>query len=155
MKLNYRTLPSFLVGLFVCGLLAGCALPITQGEQEAQSLQDSLLGSWNLRNYTYTSNNRTYVSPDEMEATVSFDGSNYSIEFAAYIATADTRRTRLASESGTYTVDGDQIRLNADEASSDTELGEEILSEVRIENDVMTLVSNDGNNQEVWERTQD
>jgi hypothetical protein len=90
-----------------------------------------------------------------MEATVNFDGSSYSIEFAAYIVTADTRRTRLASESGTYTVDGDQIRLNADEASSDTELGEEILSEVKIEGNVMTLVSNDGNNREVWERIQD
>jgi len=156
MKLNLRTLRCYFAGLFVAGLLVGCAVPIVQVEQEAQQgLQDLLPGSWTLRSYTYTSNNRTYTSPDEMEATVNFDGSSYSIEFAAYIVTADTSRTRLASESGTYTVDGDQIRLNADEASSDTELGEEILSEVKIEGNVMTLVSNDGNNREVWERIQD
>ena len=156
MKLNHRTLIFSLAGLLVGGFLVGCALPIAQVEQETQQgLQDLLSGTWKLQSYTYTSNNRTYTSPDEMEATVNFDGSSYSIEFAAYIVTDDTSRTRLASELGTYTVDGDQIRLNADEASSETELGEEILSEVKIEGNVMTLVSNDGNNREVWERIQD
>ena len=156
MKLNHRTLRCYFAGLFVGVFLVGCAMPIAQVEQETQQgLRDLLPGAWKLQSYTYASNNRTYASPDEMEATVTFDGSNYSVEFAAYIAAADTRRTRLASESGTYTVDDDQIRLNADEASSDTELGEEILSEVKIEGNVMTLVSNDGNNQEVWEKVQD
>ena len=156
MKLNGRTLRCIIAGLFVEGLLVGCAVSNPQVEQGTQQeLGDLLPGTWELRSYTYFSNDRTYLTPDEMEATVSFDGSNYSIEITAYIPEADTRRARNASESGSYTIDGDQIRLNASEASSDAELGEEILSEVRIEENSMTLVSNDGNNQEVWERIRD
>lgn len=157
MEQDRRTMLRQFAGLFVGGLLVRWSMPFVQPEQAAtnQGLQDVLLGSWRLRSYTYTSNNRTYSSPDEMEATATFDGSDYSVEFATYIGAVGIRRTRRASESGSFTVDGDQILLNADEASSDRELGEELLSEVRIDDDVMSLVSNNGNNREVWEKIQD
>ncbi len=90
-----------------------------------------------------------------MEATANFDGPNYSVEFATYIGAVGIRRTRRASESGAFSVDGDRILLEAEEASSETELGEEVLSEVRIDDDVMSLVSNNGNNREVWEKVRD
>lgn len=156
MEQDRRTVLRHFAGLFVGGLMVRWNVSVPQPEQAAtnQGLQDVLSGSWRLRSYSYTSNNRTYSSPDEMEATVNFDDSNYSVEFATYIAAAGIRRTRRASESGTFTVDGYQILLNADEASSDRELGEEILSEIKIEEDVMNLVSNNGNNREVWEKIQ-
>ena len=154
MEQDRRTVLRHFAGLFVGGLLVPWNVPIARVGQDPrdQGLQDVLLGSWRLRSYSYTSNNRTYSSPDEMEATANFDGSNYSVEFATYIGAVGIRRTRRASESGTFTVDGDQIQLNADEASSDSELGEEMLLEVKIEDDVMSLVSNNGSNQEVWEK---
>ncbi len=154
MEQDRRAVLCHLTGLFVGGLFVRWNVPIARVGQDPrdQGLQDVLLGSWRLRSYSYTSNNRTYSSPDEMEATASFDGSNYSVEFATYIGAVGIRRTRRASESGTFTVDGDQIQLKADEASSDSELGEEMLLEVKIEDDVMSLVSNNGSNQEVWEK---
>ncbi len=115
-----------------------------------QSLEDILQGTWNLQSYNYTSNNRTYSSPDEMEATAIFDGDAYSVDFAVHIGAVGVRRTRRASESGTFSVDGNRILLNAVEASDDGELGDEVLSEIRIDGSVMNLVSNNGNNREVW-----
>ena len=154
MKQDRRTLLRYFAGALVGGLLVRWNILIAQVEQDAgtQGLLEVLPGTWKLRSYTYTSDNRTYSSPDEMEATANFDGSNYSVEFATYIGAVGIRRTRRASESGTFTVDGDQIQLKADEASSDSELGEEMLLEVKIEDDVMSLVSNNGSNQEVWEK---
>ena len=115
-----------------------------------QSLQDILQGTWNLQSYNYTSNNRTYSSPDEMEATAIFDGAAYSVDFAVHIGAVGVRRTRRASESGTFSIDGNRVLLNAVEASDDGELGDEVLSEIRIDGSVMNLVSNNGNNREVW-----
>ncbi len=115
-----------------------------------QSLEDILQGTWNLQSYNYTSNNRTYSSPDEMEATAIFDGAAYSVDFAVHIGAVGVRRTRRASESGTFSIDGNRILLNAVEASDDGELGDEVLSEIRIDGSVMNLVSNNGNNREVW-----
>ncbi len=115
-----------------------------------QSLEDILQGTWNLQSYNYTSNNRTYSSPDEMEATAIFDGAAYSVDFAVHIGAVGVRRTRRASESGTFSTDGNRILLNAVEASDDGELGDEVLSEIRIDGSLMNLVSNNGNNREVW-----
>ena len=72
------------------------------------------------------------------------------MEFAVHIGAVGVRRTRRATESGTFAIDGDRILLDAEEASADGELGDEVLSEIRIEGDVMNLVSNNGNNHEVW-----
>ncbi len=154
MEQDRRTMLRHFAGLLVGGSLYRWNIPIPQAEQDAgtRGLQDALQGTWKLRSYTYTSNNQTYSSPDEMEATASFDGSSYSVEFATYIGAVGIRRTRRASESGSFSVDGDGILLNAVEASSESELGEEALSEVRIDDDSMSLVSNNGNNREEWGR---
>jgi len=153
MKPNRRILIRYFTGLIIGGALFPWRLPMAHAEQVSKSdLQDLLPGTWKLRKYTYTSNNQSYSSPDQMEATAEFNGSGYSVEFAVYIGAVGGRRTRLASESGTFNVDGDMILLNAEEASSDRELGEETLSKVQIDGNTMKLVSNNGNNQEVWER---
>jgi|TARA_B100000315_G_scaffold257227_1_gene305410 hypothetical protein len=153
MRLDRRILIRYFTGLIVGGALFKWRLPMAQSAEESKrDLQDLLAGSWKLRTYTYTSNNQTYSSPDQMEATAQFSGTDYSVEFAVYIGAVGVRRTRRASESGTFNVDGDMILLNAEEASADRELGEETLSKVQIDGDVMRLVSNNGDNQEVWER---
>ena len=85
-----------------------------------------------------------------VKATAIFDGAAYSVEFAVHIGAIGVRRTRRASESGTFSVDGNRILLNAVEASADGYLGDEVLSEIRIDGNVMNLVSNNGNNREVW-----
>ena len=156
MDRDRRSLLHCLAGSIAGGLLGRWNVSTAQAEDAGrQDLPDALLGSWKLRSYTYTSNHKTYSSPDEMEATAVFDGSSYSVEFATYIAAVGMRRTRRASESGAFSVDGDQILLSAEEASSERELGEEMLSEVRIVDGVMSLLSNNRSNQEVWERVQD
>lgn len=155
MDQDRRTMLRRLAAIFVGGFLVRGELPDAQAQEVArnQSLQELLQGVWNLRSYTYTTNNRTYSSPDEMEATVDFDGSTYSVEFTTHIRAVGVQRTRRASESGTFSVEGNRILLDAKEASSEAELGEEVLSEIQIEDDMMSLVSNNGINQEVWGRT--
>ncbi len=145
-----RRLGTTLIGGFLVQgrPVAAWALEVT-GSQE---LQELLQGTWNLQSYNYTSNNRTYTSPDEMEATATFDGATYSVEFVVHIGAVGVRRTRRASESGTFSVDGDRILLDADEASAEGELGDEVLSEILIDGSIMNLVSNNGNNREVWEK---
>ncbi len=143
-----RRLANSLLGGFLVqrSPVAAWALEVTGG----QELQEVLQGTWNLQSYNYTSNNRTYSSPDEMEATAIFDGAAYSVDFAVHIGAVGVRRTRRASESGTFSIDGNRVLLNAVEASDDGELGDEVLSEIRIDGSVMNLVSNNGNNREVW-----
>lgn len=156
MEQDRRSLLHCFAGSLVGGLLGRWNIPIAQAEDAGtQGLLDVLPGTWKLRSYTYTSDNRTYSPPDEMEATAVFNGSGYSVEFATYIAAVGIRRTRRASESGAFSVDGDQILLSAEEASSEQELGDEMLSEVRVVDDIMSLVSNNGNNREVWEKVRD
>jgi hypothetical protein len=115
-------------------------------------LKSILRGSWKLESYTYTSNNRTYSPPDEMEAVANFAESQYDVSFSTHIARMGIKRTRNASESGTYLVSGDRIRLFAEEASSDREKGEEFLTDVSVEDDTMKLTSNNGGNHEVWKK---
>jgi len=154
MDQDRRILVRRLAALFAGGLVVRPRIPTAIAAHRAAGHQLGALlsGTWSLQGYTYTSNNRTYSSPDEMEATAEFNDSGYSVEFATHIGAVGIRRTRRASESGTFSVDGDRIVLNAAEASSEAELGEEILSGVEIEGDVMTLVSNNGITQEVWNR---
>ena len=144
-----RRLSAMVAGAF---LVQGKTLDALADVVRQQSLQEVLQGTWNLRSYNYTSNNRTYSSPDEMEATAIFDGATYSVEFAVHIGAVGVRRTRRASESGTFTIDDNRVLLNAVEASAEGEIGEELLSEVRVESGIMSLVSNNGNNREVWAR---
>ena len=144
-----RRLSAMVAGAF---LVQGKTLDALADVVRQQSLQEVLQGTWNLRSYNYTSNNRTYSSPDEMEATAIFDGATYSVEFAVHIGAVGVRRTRRASESGTFTIDDNRVLLNAVEASAEGEMGEELLSEVRVESGIMSLVSNNGNNREVWAR---
>ena len=115
-------------------------------------LKERLLGSWTLQSYTYTSNNRTFSSPDEMEGIANFTEEGYEVDFSTYISAVGIKRTRRKSESGTFSVNGTSIRLFAEEASEEAEAGEEFLTEVGIEGDVMSLTSNNGSNKEVWER---
>ena len=144
-----RRLSAMVAGAF---LVQGKTLDALADVVRQQSLQEVLQGTWNLRSYNYTSNNRTYSSPDEMEATAIFDGATYSVECAVHIGAVGVRRTRRASESGTFTIDDNRVLLNAVEASAEGEMGEELLSEVRVESGIMSLVSNNGNNREVWAR---
>jgi hypothetical protein len=143
-----RRLATTLIGGFLVQgrPVAAWAQEVTGG----QELQEILQGTWNLQSYNYTSNNRTYSSPDEMEATATFNEATYSVEFAVHIGAVGVRRTRRASESGTFSIDGNRILLNAEEASAEGELGEEVLSEIRFDGNVMSLLSNNGNNREVW-----
>jgi hypothetical protein len=116
------------------------------------TLKERLLGSWKLQSYTYTSNNRTFSSPDEMEGIANFTEEGYEVDFSTYISAVGIKRTRRKSESGTFSVNGTSIRLFAEEASEEAETGEEFLTEVEIEGDVMSLTSNNGSNNEVWEK---
>lgn len=121
-------------------------------ETPEDRLKSILRGSWKLESYTYTSNNRTYSPPDEMEAAANFAESQYDVNFSTYISRMGIKRTRRASESGSYSVTGDRIRLFAEEASSDREKGEEFLTDVSVEDDTMNLTSNKGANHEVWKK---
>ena len=121
-------------------------------ESTDNTLKERLLGSWKLQSYTYTSNNRTFSSPDEMEGIANFTEEGYEVDFSTYISAVGIKRTRRKSESGTFSVNGTSIRLFAEEASEEAETGEEFLTEVEIEGDVMSLSSNNGSNKEVWER---
>jgi hypothetical protein len=121
-------------------------------ESTDNTLKERLLGSWNLQSYTYTSNNRTFSSPDEMEGIANFTEEGYEVDFSTYISAVGIKRTRRKSESGTYSVNGTSIRLFAEEASEEAETGEEFLTEVEIKGNVMSLTSNNGSNKEVWER---
>lgn len=126
----------------------------TMKAQEAseQLLKEMLLGSWKLESYSYESDGRTYAAPDEMEAIANFSDDQYDVEFSTYISAVGIKRTRKASESGTYSVTDDTIRLFADDASQEAEIGEEFLTDVTIEGDTMRLTSNNGSNHEVWTR---
>ncbi len=143
--LSVRCLEGALVPVLFRGMLGAQDTP-------EQRLKTTVRGSWTLQSYTYTSNNRTYSSPDEMEALVNFGDGRYDVNFSAHISRLGIKRTRRASESGTYSVTGDRIRLFAEEASDDRERGEEFLTEMRIEGDVLNLTSNNGVAREVWKR---
>ena len=121
-------------------------------ESMDNTLKERLLGSWKLQSYTYTSNNRTFSSPDEMEGIANFTEEGYEVDFSTYISAVGIKRTRRKSESGTFSVNGTSIRLFAEEASEEAETGEEFLTEVEIEGDVLSLSSNNGSNKEVWEK---
>ena len=124
---------------------------VLQGSS-ADRLKELLPGSWKLQSYTYTSNNMTFSAPDEMEGLVNFTDTGYDVDFSTYISRAGIKRTRTKSESGTFSVNGSRIRLFAEEASEDDEKGEEFLTEVEIDGNVMRLTSNNGSNKEVWEK---
>ena len=85
-----------------------------------------------------------------MEGFVNFGDGRYDVNFSTYISRLGIKRTRRASESGTYSVTGDRIRLFAEEASDDREKGEEFFTEIQIEGDVFNLTSNNGVSREVW-----
>jgi hypothetical protein len=122
-------------------------------ESSGNALKEKLLGSWELQSYTYTSNNRTFSSPDEMEGIANFTEEGYDANFSTYISAVGIKRTRRKSETGAFSVDGSSIRLFAEEASEEEEKGEEFLMDVRIEGDTMTLTSNNSSNNEVWKRS--
>jgi hypothetical protein len=136
-----------LIGAF---FLTMCFLAPPLAAQE--SLQESLIGSWRLVSYTYESNGRVYTTPDAMEGVANFYENGYDIDILAYIPAGNSKRGRRASESGSYSVVGDDVRLFADEASHAAELGEEILVGVSVEGDEMRFTSNEGAIREVWER---
>jgi hypothetical protein len=148
---------------FLWALIAGCTGRLvtdpaysvsrtTLQESSGTGLKEKLLGSWELQSYTYTSNNRTFSSPDEMEGIANFTEEGYDANFSTYISAVGIKRTRRKSESGTFSVNGSRIRLLAEEASEEGEKGEEFLIDVRIEGDTMTLTSNNRANNEVWKR---
>ncbi len=157
--MNYRQdRRSFLWALIACCTGKLVTAPVysaartTLQESSEDTLREKLLGSWKLQSYTYTSNNRTFNSPDEMEGIANFTEEGYDVDFSTYISAVGIKRTRRKSESGTFSVNGDSIRLFAEEASEDGEKGEEFLTEVEINGNVMSLTSNNGSNKEVWER---
>ncbi len=124
----------------------------TLQESSGDTLREKLIGAWELQSYNYTSSNRTFSSPDEMEGIANFTEEGYDVNFSTYISAVGIKRTRRKSESGTFSVDGSSIRLLAEEASEENEKGEEVLVDVRIEGDIMTLTSNNRANNEVWKR---
>ena len=154
MKQNRRTFLNYLFGFCLGGLLGRTAIPRTIKFQTTSddNLKNKLLGSWKLQSYSYTSNKNTYTSPDEIEASASFKDANYEVKFSTHISRAGIKSTRNASESGTFSLSENRIRLFAEEASEDKEKGEEFLTEVQIEGVTMTLASNNGSNREVWKR---
>lgn len=150
---------SFLWALIACCTGKLVTAPVysaartTLQESLGNTLKEKLLGSWELQSYTYTSNERTFSSPDEMEGIANFTEKGYEADFSTYISAVGIKRTRRKSESGTFSVDGSSIRLFAQEASEENEQGEEFLMDVRIEGDTMTLTSNNSANNEVWKRS--
>ncbi len=153
MKQNRRIFLNYLFGFCLGGLLGRPAFPKTIKFQTADdNLKNKLLGSWKLQSYIYTSNKNTYTSPKEIEASASFTEANYEANFSTHVSRAGIKSTRHASESGTYSLNENRIRLFAEEASQDKEKGEEFLTEVQIKSDTMTLASNNGSNREIWKR---
>ncbi len=157
--MNYfQTRRSFLWALIACctGRLATAPAysvsRTTLQESSGDTLREKLLGSWELQSYNYTSNNKTFSSPDEMEGIANFTEEGYDVNFSTYISAVGIKRTRRKSESGTFSVSGSSIRLFAEEGSEEDEEGEEFLIDVRIEGDTMTLTSNNRANNEVWKR---
>lgn len=136
-------------GIAAC-LLTMCFLAPPGVAQE--SLSQSLLGTWRLVSYTYESNGRVYTTPDAMEGVASFSPDGYDIDILAYIPSGNSKRGRRAFESGSYSIQGDDLRLVADRASHAAELGEEMLTDVSIEGNEMRLNSNNGAIHELWER---
>ncbi len=149
---------SFLWALIACCTGRLVTAPVysaartTLQESSGNTLKEKLVGSWELQSYTYTSNNRTFNSPDEMEGIANFTEEGYDANFSTYISAVGIKRTRRKSESGTFSVNGSSIRLFAEKASEENEKGEEFLIDVRIEGDTMTLTSNNRANNEVWKR---
>ena len=154
MKQNRRNFLQCMMGLCAGGLFRHPVFPdsfISQSPSQDQ-FKSLLIGSWKLQSYTYTSNKKTYSSPKEIEATANFTETQYDVKFSTYITRVGIKRTRHASESGTFSLSEDRIRLIAEEASDEKEKGEELLTEVRIEDNTMTLKSNNGSNHEIWKR---
>jgi len=117
-----------------------------------ESLQDSLIGTWRLVSYTYQSNGRVYTTPDAMDGVANFYENGYDIDILAYIPAGNAKRARRAFESGSYSVEGGDVRLVADKASHAAELGEEILTGVTVDGDEMRFSSHQGDIHEIWER---
>ena len=154
MEQNRRFFLQCLSALCLEGVLAPRAFSESLRVQATpkDTFESVLAGSWKLESYTYTSNNRTYASPDEIEAVANFAEGQYDVNFAAHIGAVGIKRTRRASESGTFSVTENRIRLFAEEASEDAEKGEEFLTDVKIEGDTMSLTSNNGISNEVWKK---
>ncbi len=149
---SWTALGACFAGLSGATARVGRRPEIAAPTEPQERLAELLEGTWEMQSYTYASNNRTYLSPEEMEARATFFGDAYEVEFVTHISAMGMERTRRASESGTYSVEGNTIRLFADEASSEAELGEELLLEAHIEDDTLTLLSNNRSNTEVWRR---
>ena len=154
----YQDRRGFLWALIACCTGKLVTVPVysaartTLQESSENTLKEKLLGSWKLQSYTYTSNNRTFNSPDDMEAIANFTEKGYDADFSTYISAVGIKRTRRKSESGTFSVNDNSIRLFAEEASEEGEKGEEFLTEVEINGAVMSLTSNNGINKEVWQK---
>jgi hypothetical protein len=156
-KQNRRIFLQCLFGFCLGGLLRRPAFSgrTVYRTQSDDSLKNMLRGSWKLQSYTYTSNKKSYKAPKEIEAKANFTDAQYDVKFSTHISRAGIKRTRRASESGPYSVEGNRIRLFAEKASEEKEKGEEFLKDVRIEGDTMNLTSNNGANHEVWKRVQE
>lgn len=155
MKQDRRTFLQFLLGFWMSVFFkrTSSSGPTFFEEQSDNLLLNKIHGLWKLQSYTYTSNKKTYTSPKKIEATANFKETEYDVNFSTHISRAGVKRTRRASESGTYSLSGNRIRLFAEEASSKEEKGEEFLTDVQIEGDIMNLISNNGANQEVWKKS--
>ena len=149
---NRRTFLHGLSAVLAHAVLAPLGLSAAARSLTAQDLRTALNGTWSLVSYTYTSNNETYVAPEQMEATATFADGKYNAEFTAHIRAVGITRTRRASESGTFSIDGARVRLFAEEASDDGEKGEEFLTSVAVKDNTMTLTSNNGITTEVWKK---
>ncbi len=121
-------------------------------ENPEDNLEKLISGSWELQSYTYTSDKKSYTSPKQIEAVANFKGKNYDVNFSTHISRMGIKRTRRASESGTFSVKDNRIRLFAEKASDKKEAGEEFLTDVIIKGDILELKSNNGANSEVWKR---
>ena len=121
-------------------------------EKAEDQLEKLLSGSWELQTYTYTSSKKSYTSPKQIEAVAKFEEKNYEVNFSTHVSRMGIKRTRRASESGTYSVKDNGIRLFAEKASDKKEKGEEFLTDVTIKGDTMELKSNNGANSEIWKK---
>ncbi len=153
MALTRRGFVRCLPAVLACPFAAKTAsVRLIAAQASGDDPNKKLLGVWQLQSYTYTSNNKTYAVPEDMEATARFTDGRYETDWSTYIRMLGYKRTRKASEKGTYSVADNRIRLLGEEASQDNEKGEEFLADVTLNGDTMTLGSNNGANKEVWKK---